>query len=520
MKYRQKVSLTTYVIIAALIAGGGLISQEGGIVTTSSAKTTQPFGTEKEQKIITTGGVGLRKRANFNSAPIMSIPKGKELKSIRYSKNWFKVEYNGKTGWISRKRAYVKGVVQPWTGTFFESKRKLYPKKQFGQLPIYKSETKSKSNIIGYLYPGQYFQTTGKASEYSKMYFGKSESGVEGWINSENLVQNSYSSTKKMTMPTDKERKGYPKNLIVIGENKVKASFSPRLTSQKRFSLSVGTKVKALAKKNNYILIETKAKSLGWVKSNYLVSAELRARMVDRKGSVIVTDVKEDTSKSSDSRIAYSALVLDTDNLQESTVSRKTIYVEKSNKRIISALRDESILMLDIEINDDDEFEIDGFSLLEQSDLIDIGDSLKFATTIGESVDIFEEITEELIVNDEVGAIDSEEELVVNDEGETMDSIESDIEETTIVKKGNKLNLNLKQGEKVLIVENFLPNKFVKVMLSDGTLGYIEKTNLLFDGISAIDADEYEEGSDGIDLKDRTEEVVNLMKQIAQYLSI
>ena len=154
------------------------------------------------------------------------------------------------------------------------------------------------------------------------------------------------------------------------------------------------------------------------------------------------------------------------------------------------------------------------------------------------------------------------------DEAANIDSGEVGVNDSSIiVEKGAKLDINIQKGEELLIIENFLPNKFVKVMLPNGTVGYIEKTNLFFEGDSVIsDFDDVEIDKDDYDIigeefeqdiiqdedilwemdneyydgepnvedmemddeyydgepnvEDMVESVVSLMKQIAQYLSI
>ncbi len=95
------------VILLALFLGalaGYLYFKNANKPSNEVASTTTTTATKPEKSVYVNadGGLKMRKDASANSAVLAVIPNGTKLTVLDERDGWYKVEYNGQTGWVSK----------------------------------------------------------------------------------------------------------------------------------------------------------------------------------------------------------------------------------------------------------------------------------------------------------------------------------------------------------------------------------------------------------------------------------
>lgn len=101
------------VLLALVITGSGYAAwlayqanQELKRETKKTETVVEPKKKESENKkevyVSATGGLNLRKDASVASDKLATIPDGTKLTVLEEKNGWYKVEYNGQTGWINK----------------------------------------------------------------------------------------------------------------------------------------------------------------------------------------------------------------------------------------------------------------------------------------------------------------------------------------------------------------------------------------------------------------------------------
>lgn len=109
-KISKKTVLITLTVILALLLGafGGYLyfknTNKPKEETKSEVKTEEPKKEETKKDVYVTadGGLNMRENPDKNAKVLVLIPNGTKLTVLEEQGDWYKVEYDGKTGWIMK----------------------------------------------------------------------------------------------------------------------------------------------------------------------------------------------------------------------------------------------------------------------------------------------------------------------------------------------------------------------------------------------------------------------------------
>lgn len=140
-----------------------------------------------------TGSVTLRSKPNLNGTALDTIAKGKTATFLNKASTdsrgvvWFKVKYNGKTGWVSSKYTKVTDSAGSATtsggGSSSTSGSKV---KVVGGDVTIRAKANKTSNKLGYIKSGNTATYLGKSSVDSRgiRWYYVEYKGIKGWVSS------------------------------------------------------------------------------------------------------------------------------------------------------------------------------------------------------------------------------------------------------------------------------------------------------------------------------------------------
>lgn len=105
---KKKILIALAVLLALLLgAFGGYLYFKGSNKPKEEpapTKTEEPQKTETKKEVYVTadGGLNMREKPDKNAKVLILIPTGTKLTVLEEQNGWYKVEYNGKTGWVSK----------------------------------------------------------------------------------------------------------------------------------------------------------------------------------------------------------------------------------------------------------------------------------------------------------------------------------------------------------------------------------------------------------------------------------
>lgn len=136
---------------------------------------------------IVNGNVTIRSKANINSSKLGTISEGKTATFLGKASTdsrgvvWFKIKYNGTTGWVSSKYAKITDSSGSGSGSSSGSKVKIIN----GDVTI-RSKADKTSSKLGYISNGKTATYLGKSSTDSRgiKWYYIQYNGVKGWVSS------------------------------------------------------------------------------------------------------------------------------------------------------------------------------------------------------------------------------------------------------------------------------------------------------------------------------------------------
>ena len=165
-----------------------------GYVKKTSAPDANYSGPEESMSgktvIITGGSVNVRSKPNLNGSDLGVVTEGTKL-SFKGKKStdsrgvaWYKVSYNGKTGWVSSKYSKVSKSGSGSSGSSSASGSKV---KATGDLTI-RSKPNKNSEVLGYMKSGNEAKYEG-SSKYDDrnppvLWYKVTYKGITGWVSS------------------------------------------------------------------------------------------------------------------------------------------------------------------------------------------------------------------------------------------------------------------------------------------------------------------------------------------------
>jgi len=166
--------------------------------------------------IISGSTVNLRKSPSTSSSVIAKLPKSTQVKVTSSSKNWYKVSYNGKTGYISRNFITIKSTTLG-TGTVATDALNVRSKANTSAKVLVKLERYAKVTLL---------------TRSGTWYKVKTSRGITGWVSS------TYISLKKTSRGDDSSQLSGGQVLVSYAKRFLGCNYSWGGTSPSGFDCS------------------------------------------------------------------------------------------------------------------------------------------------------------------------------------------------------------------------------------------------------------------------------------------
>jgi N-acetylmuramoyl-L-alanine amidase len=153
MTVLKKVLVGTTILMAMLVMCTVIVNAAGTIRT----------------GVISGSTVNLRKSPSTSSSVLTKLTSGTQVKVTSSSNNWYKVSYNGKTGWISKSLITIKSSTLG-TGTVAADVLNV------------RSKTSTSSKVLAKLERSERVTLLSRSGTWYKV---KTSNGVTGWVSSE-----------------------------------------------------------------------------------------------------------------------------------------------------------------------------------------------------------------------------------------------------------------------------------------------------------------------------------------------
>ena len=164
-------------------------SKTGYVNIKQFSKQTSAGTSIAATKYKTTANLNLRSSASMSGNILTMIPKGKTVTATAKSGSWYKVNYNGLTGWVSG--SYLMKDTTNSTGTSTDGEvSQSYV--TTANLNIRKTASTASSKL-GFIPKG----TTIKATKYNSSWYKVTYGGVSGYVSASYLVSSSSSSAEQ-----------------------------------------------------------------------------------------------------------------------------------------------------------------------------------------------------------------------------------------------------------------------------------------------------------------------------------
>ncbi|MFL0505308.1 SH3 domain-containing protein, partial [Ureibacillus sp. 179-F W5.1 NHS] len=243
-----------------------------GWVSSEYIKITNSVATTKTT-YTTTANLNLRSTNSTKGSILLTIPKGKAVNYISKSGDWYKVTYNGKTGWVSSE--YIK-VTTTSTGT---TAKPTTPSKPSTSVSTTKSTytttanlnlrstNSTKGSILLTIPKGKAINYISKSGDWYKVTYN----GKTGWVSSE-YVKVGTTNTGTSTKPTTPSKPSTSET-VTKSTYTTTANLNLRSTNSTKGSILLtipkGKSVNYISKSGSWYKVSYNGKT-GWVSSEYV----------------------------------------------------------------------------------------------------------------------------------------------------------------------------------------------------------------------------------------------------------
>ncbi|RND01810.1 SH3 domain-containing protein, partial [Lysinibacillus halotolerans] len=275
---------------------GWVSSEYVKVATTNTGTSTKPTTPSKpstsetvtKSTYTTTANLNLRSTNSTKGSILLTIPKGKSVNYISKSGSWYKVSYNGKTGWVSSQ--YVK-VTTTNTGT---STKPTTPSKPSTSEPSkpntsdsavkstytttanlnLRSTNSTKGSILLTIPKGKSVNYISKSGDWYKVTYN----GKTGWVSSEYIkvtTTNSGTTTKPTTpsKPSTEPSKPSTDDTVVNKIYSTTANLNLRSTNSTAgkilLTIPNGSTITYISTSGNWYKVTYNGVT-GWVSSDYV----------------------------------------------------------------------------------------------------------------------------------------------------------------------------------------------------------------------------------------------------------
>ena len=244
----------------------------------------------------TTAALNLRTTNSTKGKVLLTIPKNKAVTYVSKSGSWYKVKYNGKTGWVSSK--YIKTVKSSKTATSTSTTKTTYT--TTGNLNL-RATNSTKGKVLLTVPKGKAVTYISKSGSWYKVKYN----GKTGWVSSSYIkkVTSSTNTKKASTTKTTTPAKAAATTKKTTYTTTANLNLRATNSSKGKVLLTIpkGKTVTYISKSGSWYKVTYNGKT-GWVSSNYVkasTNVTSKTTSTETKSSTTTGNSEKTTEKTS-----------------------------------------------------------------------------------------------------------------------------------------------------------------------------------------------------------------------------